>query len=169
MKGNKAFTAYIWLEMNYMLEKYNLSLALMEVLGIEMDTRSRIIAVIWHYVKARTLQYSDDPSYLICDPTLQIVFGEDKMKFSQSPVDFIDALIESQGKDFKLALGEPISPGIISHESRTIHESSVSYEKTEDKAVEESVDSCEDQNLTVEKTQQVATRVEMKRRYTTQK
>ncbi|GJZ03192.1 hypothetical protein Tco_0521153 [Tanacetum coccineum] len=30
--------------------------------------------------------------------------------FSQSPVNFIDALIESQGKDFKVALGEPISP-----------------------------------------------------------
>lgn len=195
-KGDKEFTANIRLEMNYMPEKYKLSIALMEVLGIEVDTRSRIIAAIWHYVKARKLQNPDDPSYFNCDPALRKVFGEDKMKFtmvsqkishhlsppqpihlehkiklsgnspagnacydvlvdvpfpvqrelnallattekakdieacdeaictsirkinehrkrrafflgfSQSPVEFIDALIESQGKDLKLAAGE---------------------------------------------------------------
>ncbi|KAI3725934.1 hypothetical protein L1987_65730 [Smallanthus sonchifolius] len=195
-KGDKEFTANIRLEMNYMPEKYKLSLALMEVLGIEVDTRSRIIAAIWHYVKARKLQNADDPSYFNCDPALRKVFGEDKVKFamvsqkisphlsapqpihlehkiklsgtspvgnacydvlvdvpfpvqrelnallaatekakeieacdeaictsirkinehrkrrafflgfSQSPVEFIDALIESQGRDLKLAAGE---------------------------------------------------------------
>lgn len=195
-KGDKEFTANIRLEMNYMPEKYKLSLALMEVLGIEVDTRSRIIAAIWHYVKARKLQNADDPSFFICDPALRKVFGEDKVKFamvsqkisphlsapqpihlehkvklsgnspvgsacydvlvdvpfpvqrelnallattekakeieacdeaictsirkinehrkrrafflgfSQSPVEFIDALIESQGRDLKLAAGE---------------------------------------------------------------
>ncbi|KAF5790843.1 putative transcription regulator SWI/SNF-BAF60b family [Helianthus annuus] len=195
-KGDKEFTANIRLEMNYMPEKYKLSLALMEVLGIEVDTRARIIAAIWHYVKARKLQNADDPSYFNCDPALRKVFGEDKVKFamvsqkisphlsapqpihlehkiklsgnspvgnacydvlvdvpfpvqrelnallaatekakeieacdeaictsirkinehrkrrafflgfSQSPVEFIDALIESQGRDLKLAAGE---------------------------------------------------------------
>ncbi|KVH92814.1 SWI/SNF complex component SNF12 homolog [Cynara cardunculus var. scolymus] len=81
-KGDKEFTANIRLEMNYMPEKYKLSLALMEVLGIEVDTRSRIIAAIWHYVKARKLQNADDPSYFICDPALRKVFGEDRMKFT---------------------------------------------------------------------------------------
>ncbi|CAI9283404.1 unnamed protein product [Lactuca saligna] len=81
-KGDKEFTANIRLEMNYMPEKYKLSLALMEVLGIEVDTRSRIIAAIWHYVKARKLQNADDPSYFNCDPALRKVFGEDKMKFT---------------------------------------------------------------------------------------
>lgn len=195
-KGEKEFNANIRLEMNYIPEKYKLSVALMEVLGIEVDTRSRIIAAIWHYVKARKLQNADDPSYFNCDPALRKVFGEDKMKFtmvsqkishhlsppqpihlehrvklsgnspagnacydvlvdvpfpvqrelnalmattekakeieacdeaictsirkinehrkrrafflgfSQSPVEFIDALIESQGRDLKLAAGE---------------------------------------------------------------
>ncbi|XP_071710102.1 SWI/SNF complex component SNF12 homolog [Rutidosis leptorrhynchoides] len=195
-KGNLEFTANIRLEMNYVPEKYKLSLPLMEVLGVEVDTRTRIIAAIWHYVKARKLQNADDPSYFNCDPALKKVFGEDKMKFamvshkisqhlsppqpihlehkiklsgnspagnacydvlvdvpfplqrelnallgttekakeieacdeailtsirkinehrkrrafflgfSQSPVEFIDALIESQGRDLKLAAGE---------------------------------------------------------------
>ncbi|KAK1432682.1 hypothetical protein QVD17_09580 [Tagetes erecta] len=195
-KGDKEFNVNIRLEMNYMPEKYKLSIALMEVLGIEVDTRSRVIAAIWHYVKARKLQNADDPSYFNCDPALRKVFGEDKVKFamvsqkisphlsapqpihlehkiklsgnspvgsacydvlvdvpfpvqrelnallattektkeieacdeaictsirkinehrkrrafflgfSQSPVEFIDALIESQGRDLKLAAGE---------------------------------------------------------------
>ena len=68
--------------MNYTPEKYKLSLALMEVLGIEVDTRSRIIVAIWHYVKDRKLQNPDDPCYFNCDPALRKVFGEDKMKFT---------------------------------------------------------------------------------------
>ncbi|GFS30796.1 SWIB/MDM2 domain superfamily protein [Actinidia rufa] len=176
--GDKEFTANIRLEMNYAPEKYKLSPALMEVLGIEVDTRPRIIAAIWHYVKARKLQNPNDPSFFHCDPPLQKVFGEEKLKFttvsqkishhltppqpihlehkiklsgnnpagnacydvlrkpkeidacdeaicaairkihehrkrrafflgfSQSPVEFINALIESQGRDLKLVAGE---------------------------------------------------------------
>lgn len=81
-KGDKEFIANIRLEMNYVPEKYKLSLPLMEVLGVEVDTRSRIIAAIWHYVKARKLQNAEDPSYFNCDPALRKVFGEDKMKFT---------------------------------------------------------------------------------------
>ncbi|XP_065855928.1 SWI/SNF complex component SNF12 homolog [Euphorbia lathyris] len=81
-KGEKEFTVTIRLEMNYVPEKFKLSPALMEVLGIEVDTRPRIIAAIWHYVKARKLQNPEDPSYFHCDPPLQKVFGEVKMKFT---------------------------------------------------------------------------------------
>lgn len=80
-KGDKEFTARIRLEMNYVPEKFKLSPALTEVLGIEVDTRPRIIAAIWHYVKARKLQTPDDPSFFACDPPLRKVFGEEKMKF----------------------------------------------------------------------------------------
>ncbi|CAK9143312.1 unnamed protein product [Ilex paraguariensis] len=81
-KGDREFTATIRLEMNYLPEKYKLSGPLMEVLGIEVDTRPRIIAAIWHYVKARKLQNTDDPSYFNCDPPLQKIFGEGKIKFT---------------------------------------------------------------------------------------
>lgn len=81
-RGDKEFTVNIRLEVNYMPEKYKLSPALTELLGIEVDTRPRIIAAIWHYVKARKLQSPDDPSYFSCDPPLQKVFGEEKIKFT---------------------------------------------------------------------------------------
>ncbi|GMI67479.1 SWP73B [Hibiscus trionum] len=84
-KGDKEFTVNIRLEMNYVPEKFKLSSALMEVLGIEVDTRPRIIAAIWHYVKARKLQNPIDPSFFNCDAQLLKVFGEEKVKFTMVP------------------------------------------------------------------------------------
>lgn len=84
-RGDKEFTAIIRLEMNYVPERYKLSPALMEVLGIEVDTRPRIIAALWHYIKAKRLQSPNDPSFFMCDPPLQKVFGEEKMKFVMLP------------------------------------------------------------------------------------
>ncbi|PPR88793.1 hypothetical protein GOBAR_AA31892 [Gossypium barbadense] len=81
-KGDKEFTVNIRLEMNYAPEKFKLSSALVEVLGIEVDTRPRIIAAIWHYVKARKLQNPNDPSCFNCDAQLMKVFGEEKVKFT---------------------------------------------------------------------------------------
>lgn len=81
-KGDKESIASIRLEMSYTPEKFKLSPPLMEVLGIEVDTRTRITAAIWHYVKARKLQSTSDPTFFNCDPPLQKVFGEDKIKFT---------------------------------------------------------------------------------------
>ncbi|KAE8707649.1 SWI/SNF complex component SNF12-like protein [Hibiscus syriacus] len=84
-KGDKEFTVNIRLEMSYVPEKFKLSSALMEVLGIEVDTRPRIIAAIYHYVKARKLQNTNDPSFFNCDAQLFKVFGEEKVKFMMVP------------------------------------------------------------------------------------
>ncbi|XP_071734948.1 SWI/SNF complex component SNF12 homolog [Rutidosis leptorrhynchoides] len=81
-KGDKEFNVNIRLEMNYSPEKFKLSTPLMEVLGVEVDTRARIISSIWQYIKARKLQNADDPSYFNCDPPLKKLFGEEKVKFS---------------------------------------------------------------------------------------
>ncbi|ESW33729.1 hypothetical protein PHAVU_001G094300 [Phaseolus vulgaris] len=81
-KGDKEFSAQIRLEMNYVPEKFMLSPVLRELLGIQVDTRARIVSAIWHYVKARKLQNQNDPSYFHCDLALQKVFGEDKVRFS---------------------------------------------------------------------------------------
>lgn len=81
-KGDKEFTAIIRLEMNYVPEKFKLSPALSEVLGIEAETRSRVLVAIWHYVKSRKLQIPTDQSFFMCDPPLKKVFGEEKMKFA---------------------------------------------------------------------------------------
>ncbi|CAK9309137.1 unnamed protein product [Citrullus colocynthis] len=81
-KGDKEFTAVIRLDMNYTPEKFRLSPSLSDVLGIETDTRSRIMAALWHYVKANKLQSSNDPSFITCDTGLRKVLGEEKVKFS---------------------------------------------------------------------------------------
>ncbi|KAM0904569.1 hypothetical protein ACQ4PT_017929 [Festuca glaucescens] len=139
-KGDKEFLANIRLEMNYNPEKFKLSQPLMEVLGVEVDTRARVIAALWQYIKAKKLQNPSDPSYFMCDPQLKkkemtaFLANTEKHKdieacdevisasikkihehrrrrafflgFSQSPVEFINALIASQSKDLKLVAGE---------------------------------------------------------------
>ncbi|KAI5079738.1 hypothetical protein GOP47_0005217 [Adiantum capillus-veneris] len=81
-KGDKEFTATIRLEMNYSPEKYKLSPALTDLLRIEVDTRPRIIAALWQYIKVKKLQDAADPSMIICDPPLQRIFGEERFKIS---------------------------------------------------------------------------------------
>ncbi|KAG5035735.1 hypothetical protein AAZX31_04G177800 [Glycine max] len=81
-KGNKEFTALIAIEMNYTPDKFMVSSPLSKLLGIEVETRSRIIATLFNYVKSRKLQSPNDPSFFICDPSLQMVFGEEKMDFT---------------------------------------------------------------------------------------
>eukprot|EP00249_Psilotum_nudum_P003591 c17057_g1_i1 orf=453-1862(+) len=81
-RGDKEFTATIRLELNYSPEKYKLSAALTDLLRIEVDTRPRIISALWQYVKAKKLQNPSDPSVINCDPPLQRIFGEEKIKFS---------------------------------------------------------------------------------------
>ncbi|KAL0424203.1 UNVERIFIED_CONTAM: SWI/SNF complex component SNF12 [Sesamum radiatum] len=164
-KGDQEFTASIRLEMNYMPEKYKLSAALMDLLGIEVDSRARIMAAIWHYVKARKCSVQmihllsivirnfkkiklsgNSPVGTACyDVLVDVPFpiqrelnallaNTEKSKeieacddaicaairkihehrrrrafflgFSQSPVEFINALIDSQNKDLKLVAGE---------------------------------------------------------------
>ncbi|KAM3319270.1 SWI/SNF complex component SNF12 [Capsicum chacoense] len=82
-KGDKELTAIIRMEMNYMPEKFKLSPALQEVLGIEVDTRARVLSALWYYIKTRKLQISLDTSSFTCDPPLRRIFGEEKLKFSQ--------------------------------------------------------------------------------------
>lgn len=81
-KGDKEFTAIIRLEMNYDPERFRLSPALHEVLGIEVETRPRIIAALWQYIKMKKLQIPGESSFFMCDPPLRKIFGEDKFKFS---------------------------------------------------------------------------------------
>ncbi|KAJ8752601.1 hypothetical protein K2173_005490 [Erythroxylum novogranatense] len=80
-KGDKEFNAIIRLEMNYVPERFKLSPALSEILGIEVETRPKILVAFWQYVKSQKLQSPNDPSFFMCDPPLQRVFGEEKMKF----------------------------------------------------------------------------------------
>ncbi|KAI4319035.1 hypothetical protein MLD38_032684 [Melastoma candidum] len=81
-KGDKEFTALVRLELNNVPEKFKLSPGLAEILGFDVDTRPRILQAIWHYVKTRRLQSFAEPSFFTCDPPLQKLFGEEKMRFA---------------------------------------------------------------------------------------
>ncbi|KAL3526228.1 hypothetical protein ACH5RR_014600 [Cinchona calisaya] len=81
-KGDKEFTAIVRLEMDFIPEKFRLSPALQEVLGMEVETRPRYMAAIWHYIKTRKLQIPGDSSSFMCDPALRKVFGEENLKFA---------------------------------------------------------------------------------------
>ncbi|KAL9239362.1 hypothetical protein vseg_013694 [Gypsophila vaccaria] len=81
-KGDKEFNAIIRLEMNHIPERFRLSDALTKVLGLEVETRSRVMTALWHYVKLKKLQDPNDPSVFLCDPPLQKVFGEEEVKFA---------------------------------------------------------------------------------------
>uniref|UniRef100_A0A7N0V8P4 DM2 domain-containing protein n=1 Tax=Kalanchoe fedtschenkoi TaxID=63787 RepID=A0A7N0V8P4_KALFE len=83
-KGDKEFNAQVKLEMNYSPKKFRLSPPLAALLGMEVDTRARIIAALWHYVKGRNLQDPNDPTVFNCDPYLQQIFGEHRMKFTMA-------------------------------------------------------------------------------------
>ncbi|KAL9261600.1 SWI/SNF complex component SNF12-like protein [Drosera capensis] len=81
-KGDKEFTATIRLELNCVPEKFKLSTTLSQVLGIEVETRAKVVTALWHYVKFKRLQDPNDPSVFICDPLLRKLFGEEKIKFT---------------------------------------------------------------------------------------
>ncbi|KAL2630149.1 hypothetical protein R1flu_014835 [Riccia fluitans] len=81
-KGDQEFKVFIRLEMNYSPERFKLSAPLAEMLGIEVETRPRIIAALWQYIKAKKLQNPSDPTIVNCDPSLQKILGEEKLKFA---------------------------------------------------------------------------------------
>ncbi|CAI8597539.1 unnamed protein product [Vicia faba] len=89
-KGDKEFTAVIKIDLKYSPEKFMVSAPLSKLLGIEVESRPRIIAALWHYVKSRRLQCPDEPSFFICDPSLQRIFGEEKMGFSMAAQKLLD-------------------------------------------------------------------------------
>ncbi|KAK7302234.1 hypothetical protein RJT34_13119 [Clitoria ternatea] len=83
-KGNKEFTAKIIIELNYAPDKFLVSSQLSQLIGTQAETRPGIIAALWRYVRSRKLQCSDDPSFFICDLSLQRVFEEEKMDFTMA-------------------------------------------------------------------------------------
>ncbi|KAJ0968208.1 hypothetical protein J5N97_025125 [Dioscorea zingiberensis] len=115
-KGDKEFTVSIRFDMNYNPEKFRLSPPLMEVLGIEVDTRARVIAGIWqkrcqHFLQTlknirrlrHVMKLFERPIKKIHEHRRRRAFF---LGFSQSPVEFINALIASQSRDLKLVAGD---------------------------------------------------------------
>ncbi|KAL3567797.1 hypothetical protein D5086_030448 [Populus alba] len=144
-KGDKEFTVNIRLEMNYVPDKFKLSPALMEVLGIErisphlsppqpihlehkiklsgnspagtvcydvlvdvpFPIQRELFALLANAEKNKEIDTCDEA---ICTAIRKIHEHRRRraffLGFSQSPVEFVNALIESQSKDLRLVAGE---------------------------------------------------------------
>ena len=59
-------------------ERFILSEPLQKVLGIKEETRARIVASLWQYIKQNRLQDSDDRSTINLNSELQAIFGTDE-------------------------------------------------------------------------------------------
>lgn len=81
-RGNVDCDVNIWLEMDHTPERFKLSPALAQVLGVEVDTRPHVIAAVWQYIKTKKLQNPVDPTMINCDDALQKVFDDEKIKFA---------------------------------------------------------------------------------------
>lgn len=80
--GKKEFVARIQIELNYVPQKYELSPKLVDLLGVALETRPRVTAALWQYIKSKKLQAAADPTVIVCDAPLQEIFGEPRIKMS---------------------------------------------------------------------------------------
>jgi SWI/SNF-related matrix-associated actin-dependent regulator of chromatin subfamily D len=81
-RGNVECDVSIRLEMDHNPERFKLSQPLAQLLGVEVDTRPHIIAALWQYIKTKKLQNPADPTLINCDPALQKVLGDERIKFA---------------------------------------------------------------------------------------
>ena len=62
-------------------KKYKLSPKLAKVLGIEEESRLRIIGALWQYIKSNRLQDTDNREMINNNRELIEIFHEDKIEF----------------------------------------------------------------------------------------
>eukprot|EP00347_Sterkiella_histriomuscorum_P018284 403346097 len=77
-------------------KKYRLSPQLTKILGMEEETRLRIIGALWQYIKSNRLQDSDNRELVNCNAELLEIFGDDKVEFHNAIFKLKDHLFEVQ-------------------------------------------------------------------------
>lgn len=65
-------------------------------MGVEEDTRLRIIGALWQYIKSNRLQDADNRELVNCNAELAEVFGEDKVEFHNAIFKLKEHLLEVQ-------------------------------------------------------------------------
>ena len=74
--------------------KYRLSAQLSKILGMEEDTRLRVLGAMWQYIKSNRLQDADNRELINCNQELVELFGEDKLEFHTAVFRLKDHLLE---------------------------------------------------------------------------
>ncbi|KAL3123262.1 hypothetical protein niasHT_006805 [Heterodera trifolii] len=83
--GNMDVKCTILLLLDHQPMKFKLHPRLAKLLGIPMETRSKIIEALWQYIKTHKLQDPVDHDVIICDHFLEQVFNCPKMRFMEVP------------------------------------------------------------------------------------
>ncbi|KAI6239553.1 SWI/SNF-related matrix-associated actin-dependent regulator of chromatin subfamily D member 1 [Aphelenchoides fujianensis] len=93
--GDRDVNCTILLLLDYQPMKFKLSPKLSKVLGIALETRSKIIEALWQYIKAHKLQASflfllllfdaADRDVINCDAYLEQVFQKKRIRFMEIP------------------------------------------------------------------------------------
>lgn len=81
-KGNKAVNATIDITLDWQPSRYQLPKSLRDLLGLQYETRARVLHLLWVYIKSHNLMNPSQPQMVGLDDTLQGVFGESQIKLS---------------------------------------------------------------------------------------
>jgi len=73
--GDAETTAKIILHLDYAPSRFKLSPALSAALGVQTETKSRIVLGVWQYIRAHRLHDPEDRRYVLCDAVFQRAFG----------------------------------------------------------------------------------------------
>lgn len=84
--GDKSVKCTILLQLEHQPRYFRLDKRLAKLLGKKSDTRIGIILSIWHYIKNKSLQDSNDREYINNDRQLKQIFECKRMKYSDIPV-----------------------------------------------------------------------------------
>lgn len=82
-QGDRDTRVKIILRVDHRPERYKLSAELSSLLGMDLETRPRIISALWQYVKLHDLLDADDATTVVLDTRLKACFADDaaKLKF----------------------------------------------------------------------------------------
>lgn len=83
--GDLAVKCTILFQLEHQPPHYKIDPKLARLLGKSTDTRSAVINALWQYIKAKTLQDSNEREYINNDNYLAQIFGCKRMKFSEIP------------------------------------------------------------------------------------
>ena len=75
-RGDRDTRAKIILRVDHQPERYKLSPGLSSLLGMDLETRPRVIAALWQYVKLHELLDADDATTVVLDGRLHALFGD---------------------------------------------------------------------------------------------
>uniref|UniRef100_A0A7E4UR55 SWIB/MDM2 domain-containing protein n=1 Tax=Panagrellus redivivus TaxID=6233 RepID=A0A7E4UR55_PANRE len=83
--GDRDVRCTILLSLDHQPMKYKIHPRLAKLLGIALETRSKVIEALWQYIKTHKLQDTTDREFINCDHMLEQIFNVKRMRFLEVP------------------------------------------------------------------------------------